>query len=180
LELVRVQLKAVDANDEFAMINATSNRAHLHIAGPVRRGAPSKPSNAESWTEHQDSYRSCSLGQTDRHSSHRVHACDPDEVDMFLPQIEAEIVLVDRSFKSDERLLFPSQKAGKAAILPQAKRKVKRSYNGTLQGPTSNRNPLRQTQTISRHRNSLPQNCAELSGRPALWRHAYLVKLMTA
>lgn len=36
----------------------------------------------------------------------------------MLPEIEAEIVLADKGFDADERVLIPLQKAGKAAVIP--------------------------------------------------------------
>ena len=60
-------------------------------------------------------------------------ACDLDGADVLLPQIEAEIVLADKGFDADERVLIPLQKAGKAAVIPpKANRKVQRSYDREL------------------------------------------------
>jgi transposase len=60
-------------------------------------------------------------------------ACDLDGADVLLPQIEADIVLADKGFDADERVLIPLQKAGKTAVIPpKANRKVLRSYDQDL------------------------------------------------
>ena len=60
-------------------------------------------------------------------------ACDLDGADVLLPQIEADIVLADKGFDADERVLIPLQKAGKTAVIPpKANRKVQRGYDQEL------------------------------------------------
>ena len=52
---------------------------------------------------------------------------------MLLPQIEADIVLADKGFDADERVLMPLQNAGKTAVIPpKANRKVQRDYDKEL------------------------------------------------
>jgi transposase len=60
-------------------------------------------------------------------------ACDLDGADVLLPQIEADIVLADKGFDADERVLMPLQNAGKTAVIPpKANRKVQRNYDKEL------------------------------------------------
>ena len=60
-------------------------------------------------------------------------ACDLDGADVLLPQIEADIVLADKGFDADERVLIPLQRAGKVAVIPpKANRKVQRNYDQEL------------------------------------------------
>ena len=52
---------------------------------------------------------------------------------MLLPQIEADIVLADKGFDADERVLMPLRNAGKTAVIPpKANRKVQRDYDKEL------------------------------------------------
>jgi len=52
---------------------------------------------------------------------------------VLLPQIEADIVLADKGFDADERVLMPLQNAGKTAVIPpKANRKVQRDYDKEL------------------------------------------------
>lgn len=60
-------------------------------------------------------------------------ACDLDGADVLLPQIEADMVLADKGFDADERVLIPLQRAGKIAVIPsKANRKVQRNYDREL------------------------------------------------
>jgi transposase len=50
-----------------------------------------------------------------------------------LPQLEAEILLADKGFDADVRVLIPWQEAGKTAVIPpKANRKVRREYDKDL------------------------------------------------
>jgi transposase len=60
-------------------------------------------------------------------------ACDLDGADVLLPQIEADIVLADKGFDGDERVLISLQRAGKVAVIPpKANRKVQRNCDQEL------------------------------------------------
>ena len=50
-----------------------------------------------------------------------------------MPQLEAEILLADKGFDADVRVLIPWQEAGKTAVIPpKANRKVQREYDKDL------------------------------------------------
>jgi transposase len=60
-------------------------------------------------------------------------ACDLDGADILLPQIEADIVIADKGFDADERVIAPLEKAGKTAVIPpKANRKQPRGYDKEL------------------------------------------------
>ena len=60
-------------------------------------------------------------------------ACDLDGADILLPQIEADIVIADKGFDADERVIDPLEKAGKTTVIPpKANRKHKRDYDKEL------------------------------------------------
>ena len=60
-------------------------------------------------------------------------ACDLDGADILLPQIEANIVIADKGFDADERVIAPLEKAGKTAVIPpKANRKQPRAYDKEL------------------------------------------------
>ena len=60
-------------------------------------------------------------------------ACDLDGADILLPQIEADIVIADKGFDADERVIEPLEKAGKSTVIPpKANRKHKRDYDKEL------------------------------------------------
>jgi transposase len=52
---------------------------------------------------------------------------------VLLPQLEAKILLVDKGFDPDQRVLIPWQEAGKVAVIPpKANRKIQRGYDKEL------------------------------------------------
>ena len=60
-------------------------------------------------------------------------ACDLEGADVLLPLVEADIVLADRGFDADERVLIPLAQAGKVAVIPpKANRKIQREYDRDL------------------------------------------------
>jgi transposase len=53
--------------------------------------------------------------------------------DELLPQLEAGIVIADKGFDADQRVLEPLQQAGKQAVIPpKANRTVQREYDKEL------------------------------------------------
>jgi transposase len=60
-------------------------------------------------------------------------SCDLEGADVLLPQLEADILLADKGFDADARVLIPLQEAGKIAVIPpKANRKVQREYDKDL------------------------------------------------
>jgi len=60
-------------------------------------------------------------------------ACDLEGADVLLPQLDADILLADKGFDADQRVLIPWQQAGKVAVIPpKANRKVQRDYDKEL------------------------------------------------
>jgi transposase len=60
-------------------------------------------------------------------------ACDLDGADILLPQIEADIVIADKGFDADERVIERLENAGKNAVIPpRANRKHQRDYDREL------------------------------------------------
>ena len=57
-------------------------------------------------------------------------ACDLDGADVLLPTIAAPIVIADKGYDADERVLQPLAQAGKTAVIPpRANRKQPRAYD---------------------------------------------------
>jgi transposase len=52
---------------------------------------------------------------------------------VLLPLVEADILLADKGFDADERVLIPLQEAGKIAVIPpKSNRKIQREYDRDL------------------------------------------------
>jgi transposase len=60
-------------------------------------------------------------------------ACDLEGADVLLSAIDAPIVIADKGYDADERVLQPLARAGKTAVIPpKANRKVQRDYDTDL------------------------------------------------
>ena len=60
-------------------------------------------------------------------------ACDLDGSDQLLEEIEADIVLADKGYDADKRMLEPLANAGKLAVIPpKANRVDQRHYDKEL------------------------------------------------
>jgi transposase len=58
-------------------------------------------------------------------------ACDLEGADVLLPQLGAGILLADKGFDADQRVLIPWQQAGNTAVIPpKANRKTQRDRVG--------------------------------------------------
>ena len=60
-------------------------------------------------------------------------AHDLEGADALLPQMQADVLLADKAYDADERVIEPLKAAGKAAVIPpRANRKVQRTYDEDL------------------------------------------------
>ena len=60
-------------------------------------------------------------------------ACDLEGADALLPTLAAPIVIADKGYDADQRVLQPLAQAGKTAVIPpRAHRKEQRSYDKDL------------------------------------------------
>lgn len=61
------------------------------------------------------------------------NAHDLDGADLLLPAVNAEIVIADKAFDADERVIEPLQQVGKTVVIPpRANRKSPRPYDQHL------------------------------------------------
>lgn len=60
-------------------------------------------------------------------------ACDLDGADVLLPQIKADVLIGDKGFDADDRVIIPLQQAGKTVVIPpKTNRKQPRPYDTDL------------------------------------------------
>ena len=60
-------------------------------------------------------------------------ACDLDGADILLPRIKADILIGDKGFDADERVIVPLEQAGIIVVIPpKANRKQPRPYDKEL------------------------------------------------
>jgi transposase len=77
--------------------------------------------------------------------------------DHLLPTMKAGMLLADKAYDADERVIAVLQAAGKTAVIPsKANRKVDRGYDrATYKSPALDREFLRRPQAIQSHRHAL-------------------------
>ena len=60
-------------------------------------------------------------------------ACDLDGSDVLLPNLQADILLADKGYDADARVIGPLEAAGKAVVIPpKSNRKIQRDYDKAL------------------------------------------------
>ena len=126
-------LLTVDADNEYAMIDGTIVRAHQHSAG-----APKCSGNQ-------------AIGRSKGGLSTKIHALvdalgnplkiilTPGQVhdlagaDALLPEMEAKILLADKAYDADKRVIEPLEAAGKTTVIPPKRnRKNPKPYDKAL------------------------------------------------
>ncbi|HEV2300541.1 MAG TPA: IS5 family transposase, partial [Stellaceae bacterium] len=113
------QQLACDADNEYAMIDSTIVRAHQHSAGALKKSRDDQ-----------------AIGRSRGGMSTKIHALvdalgkplaflltpgqahDLTGADALLPQMAAELLIADRAFDADARVLEPLAAAGKSAVIP--------------------------------------------------------------
>jgi transposase len=125
---------AEEADNEYAMIDSTIVRAHQHSAGAKKKDG-----------------RDQAIGRSKGGLSTKIHAtvdargyptgflltlgqaCDLDGADVLLPALAAPVVLADKGYDAEERVLQPLAQAGQTAVIPpRANRKQPRAYGREL------------------------------------------------
>ncbi|MDQ3560928.1 MAG: IS5 family transposase [Pseudomonadota bacterium] len=125
---------AADADNEYAMIDSTIVRAHQHSAG-----AQKKPGEDQA------------IGRSRGGLSTKIHtlvdalgnpvgffltggqAHDLVGADHLLPSMEANMLIADKAFDADNRVLAPLAAAGKTAVIPpKANRLLPRDFDRDL------------------------------------------------
>jgi hypothetical protein len=126
---------AGEADHEHAMIDSTIVRAHQHSAGAAKKRERGGDRAQPRRSEHEDPRPGRRARQPDRRgfalSPGQAH--DLDGADAFLPDLEAAILIADKAFDAQERVLEPLQQAGKMAVIPpKANRKDPRPCDRDL------------------------------------------------
>jgi transposase len=101
--------------------------------------------------------------------------------DALLPQMAADVLIADKAFDADDRVIQPLAAAGKSAVIPPRRsRLTPRDFDQEpLQSATPGRKFLRQTQAVLRHRHPLRQNRQKFPGRGPSRRRYNLAQLTT-
>ncbi|WP_446684582.1 IS5 family transposase [Cyanobacterium sp. HL-69] len=128
------QILAGDSDDEYAMIDSTIVRAHQHSAG-AKGGIKTKEAIGRSTGGLSTKIHTTvdALGNPTGFFLTGGQKCDLDGADVLLKEIKADILLGDKGYDADERVLEKLKKQDKIAVIPPKRnRKEQREYDKYL------------------------------------------------
>jgi transposase len=132
LEAVFAHL-ASDADNEYAMIDSTTVRAHQHSAGAVKKEQDQAIGRSKGGLSTKIHATVDALGNPTGFHLTGGQACDLDGADALLPEVSANAILADKGYDADVRVLEPLARAGKTAVIPPKRRRTnKRLYDKHL------------------------------------------------
>ena len=126
-------LLTVDADNEYAMIDGTIVRAHQHSAGAKKVDGNQAIGKSRGGLSTKIHVLVDALGNPLKMilTGGQVH--DLAGADALLPEMEATVLLADKAYDADERVIEPLKAAGKTAVIPPKRnRKTQRTYDKAL------------------------------------------------
>ena len=110
---------ATDADNEYAMIDFDHRaRPSTLSRRPKKVGEDEAIGRSKGGLSTKINATVDALGNPTGFMLSPGQACDLDGADILLPQIEADIVIADKGFDADDRVIVPLEKAGKTAVIP--------------------------------------------------------------
>jgi transposase len=109
---------AGDADNQCAMIDSTIIRAHQHSAGAPKKDEDQAIGRSRGGPSTKIHALVEALGRPLRFLLTPGQAHDLVGADALLPQMAAELLIADKAFDADERVLQPLAAAGKSAVIP--------------------------------------------------------------
>jgi transposase len=122
-----------DADNEYAMIDGTIVRAHQHSAGAVKTDGDQAIGKSRGGLSTKIHVLVDALGNPLKIilTAGQVH--DLAGADALLPEMEATILLADKAYDADKRVIEPLEAAGKTAVIPSKRNRTKpRTYDKAL------------------------------------------------
>jgi transposase len=128
------EVLAADADNEYALMDATIVRAHQHSAGAKQSSAEQEAiGRSKGGLSTKIHTLTDALGNPTHFFLTPGQASDLEGADELLPQVEAEAVLADKAYDADERVVIPLQQRGIEVVIPPKKnRKDPRAYDAVL------------------------------------------------
>jgi transposase len=122
-----------DADNEYAMIDATIVRAHQHSAGAPTADGDQAIGKSRGGLSTKVHVLVDALGNPLKMIPTGGQVHDLAGADALLPNMEAAILLADKAYDADERVIEPLKAAGKTAVIPPKRnRKSPRTYDKVL------------------------------------------------
>ena len=126
-------LLTVAADNEYAMIDGTIVRAHQHSAGANRADGNQAIGKSRGGLSTKIHVLVDALGNPLKMIPTGGQVHDLAGADALLPEMEATVLLADKAYDADERVIDPLRAAGKAAVIPPKRnRKTQRTYDKEL------------------------------------------------
>jgi len=126
--LLPLLLLTEDADEEYVMIDSTLVRAHQHSSGAVGRNPSDQARSRGGLTIHA---RVDALGNPFFLTAGQVH--DLAGAEVLLANIETGVVIADKAYDAEERVVKPLEQAGiEVVIPPRSCRKTPREYDREL------------------------------------------------
>ena len=115
---------AADADNEYAMIDSTIVRAHQHSAGALKKAEDQALGRSRGGLSTKIHALVDALGNPLRFLLTPGQAHDLAAADALLPQMTANLLIADRAFDADRRVLDRLAAAGKSAVIPPRPNRV--------------------------------------------------------
>jgi transposase len=109
---------AADADNEYAMIDSTIVRAHQQSAGAPKKGVDQAIGHSRGGLSTKIHALVDALGNPLAFLLTPGQAHDLAGADALLQQMAADLLIADRAFDADKRVLQPLAAAGKSAVIP--------------------------------------------------------------
>ncbi|MEA5448593.1 IS5 family transposase, partial [Leptolyngbya sp. CCNP1308] len=127
------QALAEDADNEYAMIDATVVRAHQHSAGAKGGMDAQAIGRSKGGLSTKIHATVDALGNPTGFHISPGQACDLDGADVLLEDIKTDTILADKGYDADQRVLERLKQQGKMAVIPPKRnRKTPRDYDREL------------------------------------------------
>jgi transposase len=121
---------AADADNEYAMIDSTIVRAHQHSAGAKKNGEDQAIGRSRGGLSTKIHTLVDALGNPIGFFLTGGEQHDLAGADHLLPEMQADMLIADKAFDADERVLQPLAAAGKSAVIPaNANRREQRRFD---------------------------------------------------
>ncbi|WHZ15758.1 MAG: Mobile element protein [Nitrospira sp.] len=122
-----------DADNEYAMIDSTIVRAHQHSAGARKKNGPQAIGRSKGGLSTKIHATVDALGNPLGVHLSAGQASDLEGADVLLPQIHAPILIADKGYDADARVVKPLTEGGiQAVIPPRSNRHTRRTYDRAL------------------------------------------------
>jgi transposase len=124
---------AADADNEYAMIDSTIVRAHQHSAGAPKKDDDQAIGRSKGGLSTKIHALVDALGNPLSFLLTPGQAHDLAGADALLPQMTADLLIADKAFDADQRVIRPLASAGQAAVIPPRKhRRSRRDFDRDL------------------------------------------------